>query len=142
MKMKQLLCSMGVIALTSLTAMAQNANAILGIYLTEKKNAKVQIVKEGNSLVGRLIWTITPGAVDKSNPVESERTKPLVGKLILKGFAYSGDNLWEGGTIYDPESGKTYKCKITRQEDGTLKVRGFIGVSLIGRNSYWTPIKE
>jgi uncharacterized protein (DUF2147 family) len=45
------------------------------------------------------------------------------------------------GTIYDPGNGKKYKCKIWLRKDGNLKVRGFVGVSLIGRNEIWTPVK-
>ena len=45
------------------------------------------------------------------------------------------------GTIYDPKNGKTYDCKVTRDEKGNLNVRGFIGISLIGRTTYWLKVK-
>lgn len=117
---------------------AQDANSILGTYLTEGGKAKVKIEKEGNKYVGTLIWTARSGVLDSKNPNKAEQAKPIVGKQILKNFSYSKKNVWEEGTIYDPESGKTYSCKITRQDDGSLKVRGFIGVSLLGRTSVWT----
>lgn len=137
--MKKNFAVFALLFVTLTTALAQEADKIVGTYLTEKKNAKVRISKQGDKYIGSIIWSITEGAKDKNNPKESERTKPLVGKLILKDFEYDGKNVWDEGTIYDPESGKTYSCKITRQKDGSLKVRGFIGISLVGRTSVWTP---
>lgn len=138
---RSLLSCLSLLLVSLSTLLAQNANDIVGTYLTEKQNAKVRIYKQGDKYFGSLSWSVTEGKLDEKNPDKAERSKPLVGKVILKNFTYSGDSVWEDGTIYDPESGKTYSCKITRQTDGKLKVRGFIGFSLIGRNSMWTPIK-
>ena len=49
---------------------------------------------------------------------------------------------WSGGTIYDPDSGKTYKCNLELLPNGSLKVRGYIGFSLLGKNQIWTPYTE
>lgn len=142
MKMKRLVALMGLILIMTLGVSAQQAKRIVGTYLTEKENAKVRITQQGDRFTGTIIWSITPGATDKNNPDEAERSKPIVGKVILRDFVYDGDDVWDSGKIYDPESGKTYSCKITRLADGRLKVRGFIGVSLIGRTSYWKPVKQ
>lgn len=123
-------------------ASAQDADRLLGTYYTEGQGGKVVIAKDGEKYKGTLVWTKTVGMKDTKNPVESERDKVVAGKVILKDFVYSGNDVWEKGTIYDPESGKTYSCKITLMSDGRLKVRGFIGVSAIGRTSFWTPVKE
>ncbi len=139
--MKRLFYTLVLLVSTALGLSAQDAERILGTYITEKGNAKVSITKEGNHYVGTLLWTETPGAKDKNNPEASERHKPLVGKRILTGFVYAGKNIWEDGKIYDPESGKTYSCKITRQSDGSLRVRGFVGVSLLGRTTIWKPVR-
>ena len=77
----------------------------------------------------------------QKHPVKSERTKKLVGKTILTGFKYAGKNVWEDGKIYDPENGKTYSCKITMKTNGDITVRGFIGISLLGRNTTWKRVK-
>lgn len=65
------------------------------------------------------------------------KDKPIVGMTILSGMKKEGD-AWAGGEILDPKNGKTYRCKMTLSEDGkSLKVRGFIGISLIGRTQTW-----
>ncbi|MBL8034136.1 MAG: DUF2147 domain-containing protein [Leptospiraceae bacterium] len=66
--------------------------------------------------------------------------KKVVGLTILWGLKADGDE-WTGGHIMDPKNGKVYKCKIKLQDGGkTLKVRGFIGFSLIGRNQIWKKL--
>lgn len=66
-----------------------------------------------------------------------DKDKPVVGLVFLKDLSLDGDE-YTGGTITDPESGKIYKCKIQAVESGQkLKVRGFIGISLIGRTQIW-----
>ncbi|MDY5857756.1 MAG: DUF2147 domain-containing protein [Porphyromonas sp.] len=138
--MKRLMYALVLMLGVFLNASAQDANSILGLYLVEGGRGKVQISREGDKYVGTLVWTIENGALDTKNPDKAEHKKPLKGKKILQNFVYTGKGVWEQGTIYDPDSGKTYSCKITRQKDGSLKVRGFIGVSLLGRNSIWKPI--
>lgn len=65
------------------------------------------------------------------------KDKPIVGMTILWGLKKDGDT-WAGGEILDPHNGKTYRCKMTLSDDGkSLNVRGFIGISLIGRSQTW-----
>ncbi|HKB82429.1 MAG TPA: DUF2147 domain-containing protein [Burkholderiales bacterium] len=65
------------------------------------------------------------------------KDKPVIGMTILWGLKKDGD-VWAGGEILDPKNGKTYRCKMTLSEDGqSLNVRGFIGISLIGRTQIW-----
>ncbi len=75
---------------------------------------------------------------DEKNPDPALRNKPLIGLQLFQGFDYAGNGRWTGGTIYDPNSGKTYRCIVTYVDHNTLKVRGYIGVSLLGRTETWT----
>ncbi len=75
---------------------------------------------------------------DDLNPDPALRDRPLKGITILHGFEYVGDDVWKGGRIYDPNSGKTYKSSMTLVNKNTLKVRGYIGISLFGRSDTWT----
>ena len=75
---------------------------------------------------------------DELNPDPQLRNRPLDGLTIMSGFGYAGDGRWSGGTIYDPNSGKTYKCTLTQVDADTIKVRGYFGISLFGRSDTWT----
>jgi uncharacterized protein (DUF2147 family) len=68
---------------------------------------------------------------------DERKDKPIIGMTILWGLKKDGDT-WAGGEILDPKNGKIYRCKMTPSEDGkSLDVRGFIGISLIGRTQSW-----
>ena len=62
--------------------------------------------------------------------------KNLAGETIMWGVRSEGGNVYTGGTILDPKTNKQYKVKIT-DNGGTLTVRGYMGVSLLGRNQTW-----
>ncbi len=77
---------------------------------------------------------------DINNPKESLRTTPLLDLMILRNFVKKGD-VYEDGTIYDPKNGKTYSCVIKIKDDTTIEVRGYIGISMIGRTTTWSRIR-
>jgi uncharacterized protein (DUF2147 family) len=109
--------------------------------MTDKNEGMVDITKKGNKYYGVLTWTKTPGKLDANNPDKNQQGDKLAGKEILKDFEFDGKDLWHNGTIYDPKNGKTYSCKITRDEKGNLNVRGYIGVSMLGRTTFWVKVK-
>ena len=122
---------------------AQKESDIEGTWIPGSGKANVRIYKSGNHYYGAIISLKEPidsvthkPKVDKNNPDKSKRNTPLMGYLLLKNFIYD-DGIWKDGTIYDPENGKTYSCKITMKDKNTLDVRGFIGISLIGRTDEW-----
>ena len=117
-----------------------NADDILGIWFNEEKDGKVKVYKEDGKYFGKIVWRDdVPGTspYDVKNPDEELRKRKKVGLIILEDFVY-GKEKWEDGTIYDPKSGKTYSCIIKLEDDGSLYVRGYVGISLIGRTTYWT----
>ena len=124
-------------------ALAQEADAIVGEWYTEESKALVEIYKAGEVYNGKIVWLKEPKKedgsekLDTNNPDESKRGNPIIGLNLVNGFVYQGKNKWADGAIYDPDNGKTYSCKMTLNEDNTLKVRGFIGISLIGRTQVW-----
>lgn len=79
---------------------------------------------------------------DEKNPDPALRDRPLTGLELFRNFSYDGDGRWTGGTIYDPNSGKTYRCIITWVDHATLKVRGYIGVPMLGRTETWTRVPD
>jgi uncharacterized protein (DUF2147 family) len=121
-----------------------NTDDIIGIWLTSgKEPAKIQIFTSHDKYYGRIIWLQNPvkdgkPRVDKNNPDESKRSNQIIGLFIINGFKFDGDDEWSGGKIYDPESGKTYRSYISLKDKNTLKVRGYVGISLFGRTEIWT----
>jgi uncharacterized protein (DUF2147 family) len=126
----------------SFVAIAQDA--IERVWYNQEKTAKVQIFKATDGkFYGKIVWLKEPNneegkpKVDKNNPDKAKKSTPLMGLQLLKGFKKDGDTEYEDGTIYDPKNGKTYSCKINRKGE-TLEVRGYVGISLIGRTTIWT----
>ncbi|MFZ0449176.1 MAG: DUF2147 domain-containing protein [Desulfatiglandaceae bacterium] len=121
----------------------QSGDTILGKWLTENGKSLVNVYSCGDAYCGRIVWLKVPlnkegkEKVDDKNPEESKRSVKIVGLEILKGLQFKGPNKWEGGKIYDPDKGKTYKCKAW-MEGENLKFRGYIGFSLLGRTTTWT----
>lgn len=120
---------------------AQAAQPITGRWATVNGKAVVEIAPCGRTLCGRIerIVKPTPGRpqTDISNPDPALRSKPLVGLALLTGFRDAGD-LWKGA-IYDPESGKSYNSKVSRNANGTLKVQGCI--AFFCKTQIWTPLR-
>tara|TARA_R110002126_G_scaffold206886_3_gene354040 strand:+ start:26215 stop:26640 length:426 start_codon:yes stop_codon:yes gene_type:complete len=67
----------------------------------------------------------------------SNKNKPILGLEILTGLE-KDDNEWSGGEILDPRNGKVYKCYIELVNPTKLKLRGYVGFSLLGKTKYWT----
>ena len=122
------------------------ADDIIGIWLTTgKEPAKIQIYKNGEKFYGKIIWLKNPTdngkpKVDTKNPDTNKHDQPIIGLIILKKFKFDGSDQWEEGEIYDPESGNTYSCHLTLKEKNTLKVRGYVGLSLFGRTEIWSRV--
>jgi sterol desaturase/sphingolipid hydroxylase (fatty acid hydroxylase superfamily) len=118
-------------------------DAILGIWQTHgDKPAKIQIYLSGGEYYGKIVSLQNPledgkPVVDKNNPDASKRGQPVVGLVLLTGFKFDKDE-WNDGHIYDPESGKTYSCILSLKDPNTLKVRGYVGISMFGRTEVWT----
>jgi len=113
--------------------------AVLGNWLTQPKDGIIEITQQPDGTIqGRIIGGAYPGRKDAQNPDVALRDRVLRGQVIMQGLKHSGTNHWSGGTIYDPDKGSTYKCYLDLQPDGTLKLRGYIGFSLLGRTQTWT----
>jgi uncharacterized protein (DUF2147 family) len=127
-------------------AQTVNKDAVVGTWLTGSGKGKVQIYKEGDKYNGKIVWLKEPTypdgkqKVDKHNPDVAKQNNPLLGQVMLIGFIFDKDK-WTDGTIYDAENGKTYSCKITWR-DGKLDVRGYMGISLIGRTDTWFKVPD
>jgi uncharacterized protein (DUF2147 family) len=112
---------------------------ILGRWLTEPRNGIIEIdVAADGSYQGKIIGGDSPHRTDSKNPDPAKRPAELLGQVILHQMKYDGRGQWSGGSIYDPDTGHTYSCKLELLDENKLKVRGFLGVSLLGRTQIWT----
>ncbi|WP_075590413.1 DUF2147 domain-containing protein [Labilibacter marinus] len=147
MKLKSLLL-IAIVALISAPSFA-NKNKVIGIWLTQDKDSKIEITQdESGKFIGKVIWLENPTEngkpqLDDENPEEKLQSRPILGLTLLEGFKYDADDEeWDSGTIYDPKTGNTYKCYMWFDKDeNTLNVKGYIGVSIIGRKVSWTRVK-
>ena len=128
---------------------AYRADDVLGVWLNEDKDAHIEVYKEDGKYHGKIIWLKFPiddetgkPKLDKNNPDEEMQKKPVLGLVVTKDFVYDKDGDYEDGTIYDPKNGKTYSCYMKFQDMDRLKIRGYIGITLIGRTTYWTRVKD
>ena len=105
---------------------------------TGKAKSIVEIFEENGKVYGKVIEILNPDRQDAlcDNCSGADEGQPILGMTIIRGLKKDGDE-YNSGKILDPESGKLYKCYIELEEDDSLKVRGYIGFSLLGRTQYW-----
>ena len=65
-----------------------------------------------------------------------DKNKSILGLTIIKGLSKDGSE-YNSGEILDPKNGKLYKCALSLESKDKLKIRGYIGFSLLGRTQYW-----
>lgn len=136
-----------VTALLSTTpAFAAGPGDILGLWKTDGGDSRLELFKCSDKICGKIVWLKVPHYIDAvdgpvgktkvdwKNPDPAVRKRPILGLQVMKGFTPRSGNRWDNGTCYDPESGKNYKCKMQLAGSDRLVLRGYIGISLIGRN--------
>jgi uncharacterized protein (DUF2147 family) len=133
------------VILAATTAFGDNADDVVGPWKTDGDRSAIEIYGCGEKLCGKVAWLKNPNyvsskdgpvgstKVDRKNPDPTLRNRPIIGLQVIEGLTATGDNRWEHGTCYDPESGNSYQCKIYLETPDRLQVRGFIGISLLGR---------
>ena len=118
----------------------------IGIWYAEGGAAEVAIDPCGAELCGRVVWLRSPldedgcALRDRRNPDARLRGRKVVGLRILDGFALMPEGSRSDGRIYDPGTGNTYTCRITLDGADRLRVRGYVGIPLIGRTTTWTRV--
>lgn len=144
--MKNLLVLLVLFLALSSNGFTQSAeNNPIGTWTNEEKEARFEIYKCGSKLCGKIVWLREPlrdgkPKLDRSNPDKNLQNRPLIGLVFMENFTYQGDNKWDDGTIYDPKSGKTYSCYMKVIDKNKMEVKGYIGISLIGRTQNWTRV--
>jgi len=134
------------VLMTATTAFGAGPGNVLGLWKTDGGDSQLELFRCGEKICGKIVWLKAPNyidsrdgpvgktKVDRKNPDPALRNRPILGLQVMKGLTAKGDKRWENGTCYDPETGKSYKCKMHLASPDRLELRGYIGISLIGRN--------
>ncbi len=132
-----------IILFTYVLVNSYQTNQIEGVWITQddetgKKKSEVLLYKNEGKLYGKILNLLLEEDKGKLcvNCKGENKNLAIEGMVIVEGLELNGKT-WEGGTILDPKSGKTYNCYITFENENTLKVRGYIGFSLLGRTQKW-----
>ncbi|GMW00670.1 MAG: hypothetical protein AMXMBFR84_18070 [Candidatus Hydrogenedentota bacterium] len=132
---------------------APGPDDVLGIWYTDGNSARVEVYKDKeNKYHGKIVWLKDPlyeeghkdagkPKTDQNNPDPEKHNNPIIGLNLVQGFDFDGET-WSGGTVYDPENGKTYKCMMTLDGADTLNVRGYLGIPALGRTTVWKRVPK
>lgn len=124
-----------------------NAQNVVGKWkTTDDKTGEdksiVEIYEKDGKVYGKVVEILNPAKKDaKCDKCKgADKDKPILGLTIIKGLSKDG-NEWSDGQILDPNEGKLYKCTISLNGADKLDVRGYVGVSLLGRTQTWVRVK-
>lgn len=144
--MKKILCFILIFFFTNALS-AQHA-AIVGKWKTiddetGKPLSIIEIYEKHNKIYGKVIEIFNPKnkKIPKCERCDGEdKNKQIIGLIVIKGLTWH-KNEYTNGKILDPKHGKLYKCSISFENKDKLKVRGFIGIEILGRTQYWERVK-
>ena len=120
-----------------------------GFWLTENNKAIVEFSECGEQkLCGYIVWTANPRdaagklKLDVENPDPAMRKQPVCGIKLIGDMRPASTSEYKDGWVYNPRSGKTYDAKVEVLSRDRLKMRGFLGISLLGRSQTWTRVSD
>jgi uncharacterized protein (DUF2147 family) len=126
-----------------LTIQFANSQSVLGKWKTVDKNGVekciVEVYQKNNRIYGKIVEILVQ---EEKNALcvkceGSERNKPVLGLVLIKGMEKDGE-YYRNGTIFDPENGEKFKCRITLEDKNTLQVRGYL--SFLFTTQYWERV--
>jgi uncharacterized protein (DUF2147 family) len=131
----------------SLTPIAIQSPTLAGVWLHPNQRIGVEIAGCGEHMCGKLVWLKRPDdaqgrpLADWKNKDPALRARPLLGLTILSGLRRAGERTWADGKIYNPDDGADYQTLMSIRRDGSLRVRAYVGVPVIGKTVIWTRVR-
>lgn len=123
---------------------AANNGSAVGLWLTEKGDARIHVTQCGRSLCGKIVWLREPvdlatgkPQTDDKNPNPALASRPMIGVQLFIGMNPSGPGAWTG-RIYNGDDGKVYDSKVSLMGPSTLRVEGCVGALCGGET--WTKV--
>ena len=143
----RLLLATCAIAFAMTLALPQAANAeagpdaIVGTWLTDGGESKVEIERGGTQYSGKIVWLKEPERDgrplrDANNTNAALRDRPLLGLEIVAGFSYASNAVWTGGSVYSPRKGRSYPAELSLAPDGRLDIKVKDGI--FSKHLYWS----
>ncbi|MEM7058169.1 MAG: DUF2147 domain-containing protein [Pseudomonadota bacterium] len=146
--MKPLLSLAVVFGLTHSLALTEQPDAAHGYWLTQNGKAIIHMVPCGAQTCGQMVWTASPRdeagklKLDVKNNDDALRARPVCGLQLVGGMKLKDAGSWQDGWIYNPRDGETYSAEISAVSADELKVRGFLGIKLLGKSQIWTRVTD
>jgi len=136
-----------ILALTFMASGLVHSQGVFGKWYsldpdTGENESIIQVYQKGDEVYAKIETILREEDKDKTciECSGEDKDKPIEGLVIMKGLKKDGEE-YNGGKILDPKNGKYYKCYITLEEENKLKLRGYIGFSVIGRTEYWYRVE-
>jgi uncharacterized protein (DUF2147 family) len=127
---------------SGIKAVAQEADAIVGVYLIDEGDSKVEIYQSSNGISGKVVWLAKEErghgpVLDDKNEISSLRTRRVMGLVVFEGLNYKNGK-WSGN-IYSPRKGRFYDATFAlNQATGELSLR--IKVAFLTFSRYWSRV--
>lgn len=140
--MKMLLSFLVILSISfNSISQTRDSNLILGQYWTENKEGKIEVYKNNDKYFGKIVWR-KEIKKDTENPDKSLRNRSVIGIVFMQDFIFKNGK-WVDGKVYSIDNGNTYSGKMWLENRGsTLKMRGYLGISLLGRTATLTRVKD
>jgi uncharacterized protein (DUF2147 family) len=119
---------------------ARPAYLLVGVWESEEKNLQIEMFENDGKFFGRMIYfkcstdEVMRTLKDIENPDKDLIDRKLLGLTLVTELAYQGDNVWDDGKIYDPNSGRTFEARIQVTGPQSATVRGYWKYRWIGRS--------
>ncbi|MEX0807616.1 MAG: DUF2147 domain-containing protein [Dongiaceae bacterium] len=136
----------GALFCTLLMVGPANAESLLGVWLHENQRIHIEIFPCEDLFCGKIVWLKFPNdeqgnpITDIENPDPALRDRALMGLLLLQGLRQTGPRSWENGQIYNPDDGENYLADMEMRADGTVDMRAYVLMPMLGKTLVWTPV--
>lgn len=112
---------------------------------TGQPRAEIRITEHQGVLTGRIERSLSadPSKEEShcSRCTDDRKGQPLIGMAVIRDARLATDRWWNGGTILDPDNGKTYALRLrVADDDHSLLVRGYIGPFF--RTQTWYRVRQ